>query len=52
MTKKQKPPHDLINAAQEISTVKRWLDKPEFKKAFEKEYKDFLASEESEGDGN
>jgi DNA-binding Xre family transcriptional regulator len=27
------------------STVDRWLKKPSFKKAFEKDYKDFLLSE-------
>lgn len=43
-------PPDTVDA-QHTSTVKRWLEKPGFKKVFEKEYKDFLASDKSECDG-
>ena len=35
----------MTTDSQKISTVDRWLKKPNFRKLFDREYQDFLASE-------
>ena len=35
----------MSTAKKPVSTLDRWLEKPAFKKSFEKEYKEFLLSE-------
>ena len=35
----------MSTANKPVSTLDRWLEKPAFKKSFEKEYKEFLLSE-------
>ena len=35
----------MSTAKKPVSTLDRWLEKPDFKKSFEKEYKEFLLSE-------